>query len=55
MRLPLADIPGALLQPDTSFGDYDTRKVTLGGRYLVVQLLVDAPAAVVELHEFSYG
>jgi ankyrin repeat protein len=44
MRLLLADPACALLQTDTSFGDCMTplHKAASGGRYLAVQLLVDA-------------
>jgi hypothetical protein len=51
MRLLLADPECALLQTDTSFGDYMTplHKAASGGRYLAVQLLVDALAAKDEL------
>ena len=53
MRLLLADPDCALLQTDTSFGDYMTplHKAASGGRYLAVQLLVDALAAKDELHD----
>jgi ankyrin repeat protein len=52
MRLLLADPACALLQPDTSFGDCMTplHKAASGGRYLAVQLLVDALTAKDELH-----
>jgi hypothetical protein len=52
MRLLLADPACALLLPDTSFGDCMTplHKAASGGRYLAVQLLVDALAARDELH-----
>jgi hypothetical protein len=47
MRLLLEDPACALLPPDTSFGDCMTplHKAASGGRYLAVQLLVDALAA----------
>jgi hypothetical protein len=52
MRLLMADPACALLQTDTSFGDCMTplHKAASGGRYLAVQLLVDALAAKDELH-----
>jgi hypothetical protein len=53
MRLLVADPACALLQPDTSFGDYmmPLHKAASGGRYLAVQLLLDALAARNELQQ----